>query len=204
VSEGFTISIDGLQEMAGNFTAAATRGAAAGIQEAILLLERAVQEKIMAGRTERHFGPSVVAGTLESSIVSEMSQAGMNPEGFVGVAPPADEYALVLEEGRTPGARMPPSDALLPWVMEKLGSGVEASTSVVEGKAKGKGQKAKGRDPEKAARGLAYVIARSIGEKGFPGVHMFGNTVAEQEQNVVELVREKVQESVREELAGRG
>jgi hypothetical protein len=54
-------------------------------------------------------------------------------------------YAAVIEHGRRPGARMPPVSALVPWVMRKL-------------KVKGEG----------AARGIAFVIARRIAQRGLP------------------------------------
>jgi len=178
MAEAFSISID-----TGNIPealrAAAARGAAKGIQEGLLLLERAVKEKILEGREERHFGPAVFTGTLEQHVVSEMSAAGLSPEGIVGVAPPADEYALTLEEGRTPGAKQPPSDALIPWATEKLG---------ITG-------------TEKQIAGVAFVLARAIGRQGFPGVHMFARAQAEQEGHVVELVRKRIQEAMAEEAA---
>jgi len=179
MAEIFKISIDVPPDLAPNLTQAARRGAAAGIQEGILLLERVVKEKIIAGRAERHFGPAIFTGTLEQQVVTEMSAAGINPEGFVGVAPPADEYALTLEEGRTPGARMPPSDALVPWATEKLG---------VTG-------------TDKQIAGVAFVIARAIGRQGFPGVHMFANAVAEQEGNVVRLVADRIEAAMAAEAA---
>lgn len=179
MSDSFTISIDVPKDLAPNLVAAAGRGAVAGIQEGLLLLERAVKEKILAGREVRTFGPAVFTGTLEQHIVSEMSRTGINPEGLVGVAPPADEYALTLEEGRTAGARMPPSDALVPWVSQKLG--VTGSESHVAG--------------------VAFVVARAIARQGFPGVHMFRRAVAEQEQNVVEVVSRRVEEAMAAEAA---
>lgn len=179
MADGFTISIDIPAGLAPNMAAAAGRGAASGIQEGILLLERAVKEKILGGREERHFGPAIFTGTLEQHIVSEMSKTGLSPEGLVGVAPPADEYALTLEEGRTAGAKMPPSSALVPWVTEKLGvTGTESRIA-----------------------GIAFVVARAISRQGFPGVHMFRNAVAEQEKNVVTLVEQRIQESMAAEAA---
>jgi hypothetical protein len=178
--ETFTISIDVPKDLAPNLTAAAARGAASGIEEGLFLLERVVKQKILAGREERHFGPAIFTGMLMKHVVSEMSRTGINPEGLVGVAPEVDTYALTLEEGRTPGAKMPPSDSLIPWVTEKLGvTGTDAHIA-----------------------GVAFVVARAIARQGFPGVHMFRNAVAEQQANVVAIVSQRIQEAMAAE-AGR-
>ena len=179
MEDTFTISIDVPPGLAPNMLAAAQRGATSGIQEGLLLLERVVKQNILKGREERHFGPAIFTGTLEQHVVSEMSRTGISPEGLVGVAPPADTYALTLEEGRTPGSRMPPSSALVPWVTEKLG---------VNG-------------TEKQIAGIAFVVARAIGRQGFPGVHMFRNAVATQEANVRSLVEDRIQEAMAEEAS---
>lgn len=57
-------------------------------------------------------------------------------------------YAPVIEYGRRAGARQPPTKALIPWVIKK-------------GLVRGGNVQAK-------ARGLAFVIARSIAKKGTP------------------------------------
>ena|SRR5438105_3072394 len=57
-------------------------------------------------------------------------------------------YAEVMEEGRRPGAPMPPPEALARWVELKIGTGV---------------------DP--------FVIARSIARKGIKGRHMLERAV---------------------------
>lgn len=55
----------------------------------------------------------------------------------------ADDYLNVVDEGRRPGAKMPPSNALLPWVLSK---NIKIGNST----------------PEQTA----FVVARSIGIKG--------------------------------------
>jgi hypothetical protein len=176
----FTISIDLPPDLAKNLMAAARRGAAAGIEEGIEHLARVVKQNILAAE-------AVFTGTLEHDIVSEMSQVGLNPEGFVGVAPQgADTYALTLEEGRTPGSKMPidintgkPFAGLIQWVTTKLG---------VSG-------------TDKQIENVAWLVARSIGRKGFPGVHMFRNAVLAQEANVVALVKQRIEEELAAEAA---
>jgi len=55
-----------------------------------------------------------------------------------------ERYASVIEYGRRAGARQPPSGVLVPWVRTKLGI----------------------RGP--AAKTVAFLIARKIGERGIP------------------------------------
>lgn len=58
------------------------------------------------------------------------------------------EYAIVMEKGRRPGAKMPPVDALQLWVVRKLGV-----------------------HPDEA-RQVAFLVARSISRKGIKGRKM--------------------------------
>jgi hypothetical protein len=85
-------------------------------------------------------------GGLRGRIFSEMRGNPANPIGIVA-APSA--YALPIEEGRRPGQKMPPPAALRTWVEKFLNV------------------------PEEYSAGVAFVVARSIGKKGFPGKHMF-------------------------------
>ena len=66
-----------------------------------------------------------------------------------GIVSPASPYGEVIERGRRPGRGMPPRGSLLRWIEVKMG-----------------------KSPEEAQR-LEFVVRRSIGRKGFAGVHMF-------------------------------
>ena len=67
---------------------------------------------------------------------------GTAVDGITGRVFSSLPYAIVMDEGRTPGARMPPPAAIELWVQRKLGlTGTEAARA-------------------------AFAIARSIGEKG--------------------------------------
>lgn len=54
----------------------------------------------------------------------------------------AAPYAVYVEGGRQPGARMPPIDALIPWVRKVLGA------------------------PEDRIRQVAFLVARAIARRG--------------------------------------
>lgn len=90
--------------------------------------------------------PRGATGILRGTIFTEVR--GRSLDKLRGVVASPHAYAVVIEKGRTPGKRMPPVDAILLWTTRKLGI----------------------RD-----RGVAFVIARSIGRKGFPGKHVFEN-----------------------------
>ncbi len=80
--------------------------------------------------------------SIRSSVWAEGSDASVKIKGstFSDLV-----YAPVMEFGRRAGARQPPVDALLSWVTQKLGV------------------------PSGKARGVAFVIARSIARKGIKG-----------------------------------
>lgn len=187
----FTISITGVKELMEKYPLAVRAGAEIGIEKAILLLENAVKTNIQQGRAPH--GATVATGTLLASVFSEMRGTPAAVHGVVAVSPPADRYALVVEMGRTPGARMPPPSALILWVRQKLGNAITA-VATVTGKG-GKTQRSKAK-AKSAEEGLAFLIARSIGKKGFPGVHMFERAFTEQQQNVQQIVQEEIRGAV--------
>jgi hypothetical protein len=58
-------------------------------------------------------------------------------------------YAIVMDQGRTPGARMPPPAVLETWVRRVLAVG----------------------GTDKEVRSVAFLVARSIGKKGIKATH---------------------------------
>jgi hypothetical protein len=70
-------------------------------------------------------------------------------------------YAAVIEHGRRPGGRQPPIKPLQSWVLRK---GLVKSI-------KGKGNR------EKAAKGIAFAIARKIAKDGQPARHILAKAV---------------------------
>lgn len=85
--------------------------------------------------------PVGVTSLLRGSWIADPVIA--NGASLVGVLGNPQSYAEVMEEGRRPGSRMPPPDAIASWVATKLGPDV---------------------DP--------FVVARSIGRKGIKGKRM--------------------------------
>lgn len=68
-------------------------------------------------------------------------------------------YASIIELGRRPGSRPPPSDVIFKWLEQKL-----------RGRVKNR------RDRVKEAKGLAFVIARAIGKRGLPPHRVMART----------------------------
>lgn len=82
-------------------------------------------------------------------------------------------HAAVIERGRRPGARRPPTKALVPWVRRKLK--VSASEAL----------------------GIAFVVARKIGERGIPGKFV----MARARGAVIKLILDEIHGSLQRELA---
>ena len=88
----------------------------------------------------------VNTGQLRASITHEIINPWPNLIGQVGSP---KEYAIVMEFGRRPGARMPPVDAIQYWVVRKLGI------------------------PTEEAESVAWAIAKHIARHGIEGHYMF-------------------------------
>lgn len=89
---------------------------------------------------------------LAGSIHGEVVETGGKTLAEIGTPL---EYGEVVELGRRPGQRQPPVDPIALWAMRKLGVSAEEAHSV------------------------GFVIARKIGREGFPGAHMFQQTIDE-------------------------
>lgn len=84
-------------------------------------------------------------------------------------------YAGVIELGRRPGARPPPSKMLMPWLRHKLHLS------------------------ESEAVGMAFVVARAIGRRGQAGRHVLDASVPD----IVRYVYEEIGKALHKELARR-
>ncbi len=92
-------------------------------------------------------------GGLISTIHGEVVGKGMPlVKGIVGHQ---SVYGDVIEKGRRAGKTWPPEGALLRWIEVKMGI------------------------PGDMAKRLEFVIRRKIGQRGFPGAHMFENALKE-------------------------
>jgi hypothetical protein len=78
-------------------------------------------------------------------------------------------YANVVEEGRAPGKRQPPVDAILQWMKDKPIRLRSASGFVKTTEAK--------------KRAVAFLIARKIGKEGTEGTHYMRDAYLEELQN---------------------
>lgn len=87
----------------------------------------------------------VATGTLRRSYALRPA-----PTAWSGALVNTATYAKVVEEGRRPGAPMPPQGALVAWM------------------------RSKGIDPS-----LEFVVRRAIGRRGIPARHMMKNALAQ-------------------------
>lgn len=169
-----------------------------------------VKEILLTGRDARGFVGRKDTGLAHDAVGSSGPLPLSDRVAFVtAIGPPRDQIAIVLEEGRKPGAKMPPPDSLKPWIRRKLRNQVAAGMrgarvtakdrarfEALEAKAKKRGGKGLGRGAgprvsgvgkerlEKAADRLAFVIARSIGKRGTPGLHAFKRAAAIAEREI--------------------
>lgn len=112
-------------------------------------------EKVLVEKTPR--GVSAQGG-LAGSMHGEVVPFGQGYAARVGTPL---EYGQVIELGRRPGQRMPPVAPIARWAVAKLG--VESQD----------------------AESVAYLIARKIAIKGFPGKFMARDTLKELESWII-------------------
>lgn len=111
---------------------------------------------------ERHIKPRMPIGVTEAgrgSIAGEVRYAMGVPVGTVGSPL---KHVAVINDGRRPGQRPPPVEALELWVRRKV--------RIERGD---RSRNTQSTPTEAEARGIAYAIARAIGARGIEGQHMF-------------------------------
>jgi hypothetical protein len=134
----FSIKFEGATKLAPDALAAFEEGARNGLEKTAL-----------KGLSILQLKTPVALGFLVNS--EQVSFDWTVPRATLFAGPPADVYALPVETGSK--AHMPPPEALIPWVMRKIG----AST-------------------EKEALSIAWAIATNIKKRGTQGAHMFQKT----------------------------
>jgi hypothetical protein len=159
----------------------------------LTLVGRAVE---VIRRTVKLRGPRAVQAEIEAVTPRRPVDRGTYRRSFRFDAIPNGAvaynfapYAPIIELGRRPGAKMPPIDPIIEWVKRKgIGrqQGPVGSRESMIGPGKGRsGPKqlvrraiSPAKLSDRAARGIAFVIARAIARRGMPA-HMIIARAAE-------------------------
>ena len=126
--------------------------------------------------------PIGVSGQLAQSFAGDGAMGGIETFGQTidnlgGRVFSSLPYAIVVDQGRTPGARMPPAQALALWVERKLGIAPDEAGAV------------------------AFLIARSIGKEGIQATH-FVEAGLRQAQPTIEGIAASLGEAITAALVG--
>lgn len=116
-----------------------------------------VRQRIMDSQPR----PPRDTGLMSQSIGAEV--AGDGRSVLIGPSPATLARTAVMEEGRRPGGRMPPVDALARWALRK---------GLVAGFVR-QGRRRRAKDEGKRARSIAFAVARSIVKKGIKARRFF-------------------------------
>ncbi len=128
-----------------------------------------IRKRIAETRDSRGFRGRQDTGKLTNSITAQAPVVSAHRATQATVSqPPAGDYAPVIEEGRRPGARMPPVAPIRRW-LERTTTGKRIIEAMAV-KLKAEGEKI---TKAKLLDRAALQVARSIGRKGTPGIHMF-------------------------------
>jgi len=133
---------------------AARRGLTSGGMRSLTVLQARTQQ--------RAFNTGALARSWK------MSKPDVNSIALFNTRP----YAPVVEYGRRPNKRQPPSKVIEMWAKRKLGLSA------------------------KEAKRAAFVIARAIGKKGIKGKRILSDSMGE----ITDLVRQEIIREVRAEL----
>ena len=134
---GYELEIEGLSEVIsklGAYDELSTKHLTHAMTQSVVSLESAIKPLV-----------PVFRGRLRGSIGSQVIQDTGSVVGKVGSTLKSEEYPVVIEFGRRPGAKMPPPSALERWVHLVLGV------------------------PDNKAASVAFNVARSIARKGIKG-----------------------------------
>lgn len=143
--------------------------------EAVLLLERAVKPKVPIGVTGAARGS--VAGEVRGGPGGGSMGVPLSVGELLGVVGSPLPYVAVINDGRRPGQKAPPAEALELWVRRKI------QWSRTRQGPRG-GRK---RLTAAEARGIAWVIAQRIGKRGIEGKRFYEEALRENEPRLEEI-----------------
>jgi hypothetical protein len=141
------------------------RGLRSGIMRALVMLQRKTREAGPAGPVLS------TGGAVDTGSFLRGWKTRPTPTGGVleNVAP----HSAVVEEGRRPNRRAPPSQVMYEWARRRLGLS------------------------DQEARRVAFLMARAVGRRGLRGRHILRDNMEE----VLRLVEQEVQREVQKELS---
>ena len=106
----------------------------------------------------------VASGNLKSALTFFIRKGGEGPRLQFTAKDPARQYAKVIEWGRSPGRKQPPTAEIRKWM----------DTKRVRLQAEGGGFI---KETDAMRDQVAYLISRKIGKYGFEGIHYFRDAV---------------------------
>lgn len=112
---------------------------------ALTIVQDAVRTAPPANPSKKGAGGAVNTGRFLAAWEAAPAQQGTAFGVLIQVPNSKAPYAAVIEYGRRPGSRPPPSEPIARWAQRKL------------------------RLPYEQAKGVAFAIARSIGRRGLVG-----------------------------------
>lgn len=128
------------------------------------IIERA-QRNIGATRTIKgKKRRRVASGDLKDSLTYSITKGQRTTKVLFGASGKASKYAGVIEKGRRPNSKQPPTEPITQWIKTKR---------LKPRNNKGVIQKM----TEARIRSMAFAIAKSIGKNGIEGIHYFEDAI---------------------------
>lgn len=140
-------------------------------EQAVKAIRRAVQEhgpRLAAEAVDSTVPKPVDRGTYRRSFRAENLPTG---GAFYNYAP----HAGVIEDGRRPGSRIPPVDAIATWLFRK-------------GILKGGKRRIISEDAWEEAKQVAWIVARAIAKRGLPAHRVMARVNSRLQPLVIEAV----------------
>jgi hypothetical protein len=146
------------------------RGLLVGLTKTVAFLERDIKPRMPRGATG--LGRQSIAGEVQLGASGGLGVA-------VGRIGSPLKHVAVINDGRRPGQKAPPAEALELWVRRKIRH------------SRRKGPRGGLRKlTVSEAKGIAFVIARKIGREGIEAHEMFEKSVQENEARIREFFAE--------------